>query len=48
VIEVERASTVPDGWTFTGGTEVVVQGAQMLLSEEFRAQVQAGEEGTGK
>ena len=34
--------------TLTSGTEVVVQGAQMLLSEEFRAQVQAGEEGTGK
>jgi hypothetical protein len=30
------------------GTEVVVQGAQMLLSEEFRAQIQVGEEGQGK
>jgi hypothetical protein len=29
--------------TLTSGTEVVVQGAQMLLSEEFRAQVQVGE-----
>jgi hypothetical protein len=34
--------------TLTSGTEVVVQGAQMLLSEEFRAQVQAGEEGEQK
>ncbi|MBK5198405.1 MAG: multidrug transporter [Methyloceanibacter sp.] len=34
--------------TFTGGTEVVVQGAQMLLSEEFRAQIQVGEESEGK
>jgi hypothetical protein len=32
----------------TSGTEVVVQGAQMLLSEEFRAQIQVGEEGEGK
>lgn len=30
-----------------GGTEVVIQGAQMLLSEEFRAQIQTGE-GEGK
>ncbi len=29
----------------TSGTEVVIQGAQMLLSEEFRAQIQAGGEG---
>lgn len=29
----------------TSGTEVVIQGAQMLLSEEFRAQIQVGEEG---
>ena len=34
--------------TLTNGTEVVVQGAQMLLSEEFRAQIQVGEEGQGK
>jgi hypothetical protein len=34
--------------TLTSGTEVVVQGAQMLLSEEFRAQVQVGEESEGK
>jgi hypothetical protein len=34
--------------TLTSGTEVVVQGAQMLLSEEFRAQVQVGEEGEQK
>ena len=34
--------------TLTSGTEVVVQGAQMLLSEEFRAQIQVGEEGAGK
>jgi hypothetical protein len=34
--------------TLTSGTEVVVQGAQMLLSEEFRAQVQVGEGGEQK
>jgi hypothetical protein len=34
--------------TLTSGSEVVVQGAQMLLSEEFRAQVQVGEESEGK
>jgi hypothetical protein len=34
--------------TLSSGTEVVVQGAQMLLSEEFRAQIQVGEEGEGK
>jgi hypothetical protein len=32
----------------TSGTDVVVQGAQMLLSEEFRAQLQIGEEAEGK
>ena len=31
-----------------GGAEVVVQGAQMLLSEEFRAQIQVGEGEEGK
>jgi hypothetical protein len=31
--------------SLTSDTEVVVQGAQMLLSEEFRAQIQVGEEG---
>jgi len=30
-----------------GGTEVVVQGAQELLSEEFRARIQVGDEGGG-
>jgi hypothetical protein len=43
---------LPDGGylvrTLASGTEVVVQGAQMLLSEEFRAQVQVGEEGEQK
>jgi hypothetical protein len=34
--------------TVTSGTEVVVQGAQMLLSEEFRAQIQVGEESEQK
>jgi hypothetical protein len=28
----------------TGGTEIVRQGAQLLLSEEFRSQIQVGEE----
>jgi hypothetical protein len=31
--------------SLTSDTEVVVQGAQMLLSEEFRAQIRVGEEG---
>jgi hypothetical protein len=34
--------------TLASGTDVVVQGAQMLLSEEFRAQIQVGEEGEQK
>jgi hypothetical protein len=34
--------------TLTSGAEVVVQGAQMLLSEEFRAQMQAGGDEEGK
>jgi hypothetical protein len=43
---------MPDGnflvRTLSSSTEVVVQGAQLLLSEEFRAQIQVGEEGEGK
>lgn len=34
--------------TLISGTAVVVQGAQMLLSEEFRAQLQVGEEAEGR
>jgi hypothetical protein len=30
-----------------GDTEIVVQGAQILLSEEFRARVQVGDQGDG-
>src|SRR5262249_29345501 len=34
--------------SLTSVTEIVVKGAQMLLAEEFRAQVHVGEEGPGQ
>jgi len=41
-----------DGWFIHKGLSpedwIVVSGAQLLLSEEFRAQVQVGEEGGRK
>ena len=41
------STPAPGGWivsTLTPGTRAVVRGAQLLLSEEFRSQVKAGEE----
>lgn len=45
--EVPVDRTAADGYFVAGltsGTEVVGQGAQLLLSEEFRSQIQVGEE----
>lgn len=46
--EVPVDRRAPDGGYFaaglTSGTEVVREGAQLLLSEEFRSQIQVGEE----
>ena len=49
--EVPAESPLQDGWFvvngFSGGDHVVVKGAQLLLSEEFRGQIQTqGEEGS--
>lgn len=50
--EVPSDAPVESGWFaekgFTAGERVVVRGAQMLLSEEFRSEVQVGEEGEKK
>jgi hypothetical protein len=47
--EISTDHPLPDGnyldTTLKNRTEIVVQGAQLLLSEEFRARVQVGEEG---
>lgn len=47
--EVDTGTPVTDGYFIADaglvGRRVVVQGAQLLLSEEFRAQIQVGEEG---
>jgi hypothetical protein len=47
--EVSTAQPVPAGWfqaqDFSAGQTVVVKGSQVLLSEEFRAQISVGEEG---
>lgn len=46
--ELPNAMPIEQGWFAPGmpkGTELVVRGAQMLLSEELRAQIQVGEEG---
>jgi len=47
--EVATAAPSADGGYIVGGvlpeTQVVAQGAQLLLSEEFRSQIQVGEEG---
>jgi hypothetical protein len=45
---VETATPVSGGWVasapFAVGDSVVIQGAQELLSEEFRARVTVGDE----
>ena len=45
-------SPADDGWfvgrDFAGGKPLVIRGAQMLLSEELRSQIQVGEEGEKK
>ncbi|MFO0794889.1 MAG: efflux RND transporter periplasmic adaptor subunit [Candidatus Brocadiaceae bacterium] len=47
--EIPTESPVEDGWFvtkgFTPGDQLLMSGAQLLLSEEFRAQIQVGEEG---
>jgi hypothetical protein len=50
--EIPTETPVGEGWFVTGGfspgDKVVVKGAQLLQSEEFRSQIQVGEEGGGK
>ncbi|MCX5644179.1 MAG: multidrug transporter [Phycisphaerae bacterium] len=47
--EVSTEEPVPGGWfeppSFSTGQRFVVEGPQVLLSEEFRAQISVGEEG---
>lgn len=47
--EVNTAQPVPDGWFqalgFSARQIIVIKGSQVLLSEEFRAQISVGEEG---
>ena len=47
--EVSTKNPTPDGWfvtqNFKVGGQVVVTGAQTLLSEEFKSQISVGEEG---
>lgn len=47
--EVSTANPMPEGWfvvqNFKAGDQVVVTGAQTLLSEEFKSQISVGEEG---
>lgn len=48
--ELPAAEPVDQGWFAPGalaGAQLVVRGAQTLLSEELRAQIQVGEEGEG-
>ena len=51
-VEVQTDQPAPEGFIVHGGLRandhVVVTGAQLLLSEEFRSQIQVGEEGGGK
>lgn len=50
--EVPTTQPIKDGWfapaDFAKGQRIVVSGGQLLLSEEFRAQIQVGEEGEKK
>ena len=50
--EVPSGNPVENGWFvskgFTPGDKLVISGAQVLLSEEFRSQIQVGEEGGEK
>ena len=47
--EIPTDNPIEDGWfaskEFKTGEKIVVTGAQMLLSQEFRSQIQSGEEG---
>ncbi len=47
--EIPTDNPIEDGWfasrAFKAGEKIVVTGAQMLLSQEFRSQIQSGEEG---
>jgi len=49
--ELPTGNPIEDGWFvsqgFAPGETVVVTGAQQLLSQEFRSQIQSGEEGEG-
>ena len=51
-MELPTDSPAEDGWfvgrDFAGGKPLVIRGAQMLLSEELRSQIQVGEEGEKK
>ena len=51
-VEVRDPQPTPDGFVVHGGVtagdQVVARGAQLLLSEEFRSQVQVGDEGGAK
>lgn len=51
-IEVAPEHPVAQGWFvtdgFTAGDRIVVEGAQILLSEEMKSQIQMGVEGQGK
>ena len=51
-VEVAADQQVKNGFFVRGGPrpddQVVTTGAQLLLSEEFRSQIQVGEEGAGK
>lgn len=50
--EVPTDSPLSEGWFaakgFAVGERIVMSGAQLLLSEEFRSQIQVGEEGGGE
>jgi hypothetical protein len=47
-VRIPTTTAIPDGWAVRGsiapGDRIVTVGAEQLLSEEFRAQVQVGDE----